>query len=167
VYSLLAWSALSFARHGASSSGTESEDTKVERFTRELMEKTGGRWLVGVLGVVIVGIGVYFAVKGLRAKFRDELEPGGVGPIGHESIVNLGRVGWVGRAIVTALVGWLLVRAAVLFRPDEAQGFDGALREVTDSAFGAALVWFAALALVLYGLFCVISAPRQRLSGAD
>jgi hypothetical protein len=65
------------------------------------------------------------------------------------------------------LVGWLLVRAAVRFRPDEAKGFDGALREVTDSGLGVALVWFAALALVLYGLFCVISAPRQRLKGAD
>jgi hypothetical protein len=167
VYAVLAWTALSFARHDASSTGAESEDSKVERFTSELMEKTGGRWLVGTVGVVVVGVGVYFGVKGLLAKFRDELEPGGVGPVSHESIVTLGRVGWVGRAIVTGLVGWLLVRAAVRFRADEAQGFDGALREVTDSTFGTALVWFAALALVLYGLFCVISAPRQRLSGAD
>jgi hypothetical protein len=167
AYSVLAWSALTFARHEASASGAESEDTKVERFTRELMDKTGGRWLVGVLGVVIIGVGVYFAVKGVTAKFRDELEPRGVGPVSHESIVTLGRVGWVGRAIVMGLIGWLLIRAAVRFRPEEAQGFDGALREVTGSTFGAALVGFAAIALVLYGLFCVISAPRQRLSGAD
>ena len=42
-----------------------------------------------------------------------------------------------------------------------------ALKEVTDSGFGVALVWFAAIALVLYGLFCIISAPRQRLKSAD
>jgi Domain of Unknown Function (DUF1206) len=167
VYTVLAWTALSFARHKASSSGTQGEDAKVERFTRELMEKSGGRWLVGALGVVIIAVGIYFAIKGLQAKFRDELEPRGVGPIRHESIVTLGRVGWVGRAVVMGLVGWLLIRAAVRFRPDEAKGFDGALREVTDSGFGVALVWFAAIALVVYGLFCVISAPRQRLKGAD
>jgi Domain of Unknown Function (DUF1206) len=65
------------------------------------------------------------------------------------------------------LVGWLLIRAAVRFRPDDAKGFDGALREVTGSTPGAVLVGFAAVALVLYGLFCVVSAPRQRLTGAD
>ena len=79
----------------------------------------------------------------------------------------LGRVGWVGRAIVMGLVGCLLIRAAVRFRPDDAKGLDGALREVTGSSLGAVLVGFAAVALVLYGLFCVFSAPRQRLSGAD
>jgi hypothetical protein len=167
VYTLLAWTALSFARHGGSSSAAEGEDAKVERFTRDLMEKSGGRWLVGAVGVLVIAIGLFFAIKGLQAKFRDELEPRDVGPIRHESIVTLGRVGWVGRAIVVSLVGWLLVRAAVRFRPDEAKGFDGALREVTDSGLGVALVWFAAIALVVYGLFCVISAPRQRLKGAD
>jgi len=167
VYAALAWTALSFARHSGSSSGAPGEDAKVERFTRELMEKSGGRWLIGALGVLVIAIGVYFAIKGLQAKFRDELEPRGVGPIRHETIITLGRVGWAGRAIVMGLVGWLLVRAAVRFRPDEAKGFDGALKEVTDSGLGVALVWFAAIALVLYGLFCVISAPRQRLKSAD
>ena len=131
------------------------------------MDKSGGRWLVGALGVLVIAIGIFFAIKGLQAKFRDELEPRGVGPIRHETIITLGRVGWAGRAVVMGLVGWLLVRAAVRFRPDEAKGFDGALKEVTDSGFGVALVWFAAIALVLYGLFCIISAPRQRLKSAD
>jgi len=167
VYAALAWSALSFARHTSASSGSESEDAKVERFTRELMEKTGGRWLVGAIGVAVICVGAFFVVRGLRATFRDELEPRGVGPFRYEWIVTLGRVGWVGRGLVMVLVGWLLTRAAVRFRPEEAKGFDGALREVTGSTVGTALVAFAAAGLVLYGLFCVISAPRQRLSGAD
>ena len=167
AYSLLAWSALSFARHDAAANGGESEDAKVERFTRELMEKSGGRWLVGALGVTLIAVGAYFVVKGLRASFRDELEPGGVGPVSHETIVTLGRVGWAGRGVVMSLVGWLFIRAAVRFNPDEAKGFDGALRDATGSTLGALLVAFAAVALAIYGAFCVISAPRQRLTGAD
>jgi Domain of Unknown Function (DUF1206) len=167
VYSALAWSAVSFARHSGAASGAESEDAKVERLTRELMEKSGGRWLVGAIGVSLVCVGAYFVLKGLRATFRDELEPGGVGPFSHESIVTLGRVGWVGRGIMMALVGWFVTRAAVRFRPDEAQGIDGALRDATGSTIGAVLVAFTAVALVVYGLFCVISAPRERLTGAD
>ena len=167
VYSALAWSALSLARRERSGSSAGSEDAKVERFTRELMEKTGGRWLVAAVGVVLIGVGAYFVVKGVRAKFRDELEPGGVGPFSHEAIVTLGRVGWVGRGVVMALVGWFVTRAAVEFRADEAKGIDGALRDATWSTLGALVVAFAAIALVMYGLFCVISAPRERLTGAE
>jgi hypothetical protein len=165
VYSAVAWSALSFAlrKRGAA----ESDDAKVERYTRELMGMSAGRWLVGAIGVVVVGIGVYFVIRGLAAKFRDELEPGGVGPLSHESIVTLGRVGWAGRGVVMILVGWFITRAAVNFRPDEAQGIDGALRQVTGSTLGALLVGLAAVGLIVYGLFCVISAPRERLTGAD
>jgi Domain of Unknown Function (DUF1206) len=165
TYAVLAWSAASFATHDRATGRSQSEDAKVERFTRDVMDMSIGRWLVGALGVIIVGVGLYFLYKGLRATFRDELEPAGVGPVSHETIVTLGRVGWVGRGIVMGLVGWFLIRAAVEFRPARAHGFDGSLREVTDTTFGPVLVGFAALALILYGLFCVISAPRQRLTG--
>jgi Domain of Unknown Function (DUF1206) len=165
MYSFLAWTALSFATQDRAGRGTATEDAKVERFTREVMDMSAGRWLVGALGIAVVGVGLYFVYKGLRATFRDDLEPGGVGPVSHESIVTLGRVGWVGRGIVTGLVGWFLTSAAIEVRPGRAQGFDGSLREVTDSTFGPALVGLAAVALVVYGVFCVISAPRQRLTG--
>lgn len=168
VNSTLAWSAISYARGTSSSSGeSESEDAMVERYTRDLMERTAGRWLVGALGVAVVALGIYFVVKGVKAKFRDELEPGGVGPISHESIVTLGQVGWVGRGLVMGLVGWFLVRAAVLFSPEEAAGIDGALRDVTGSTLGSVLVGAVAVAVIVYGAFCVVSAPRQRLVAAD
>ena len=168
VYTSLIVSAISFAQHDKAEGGRQTEDAKVERFTRDLMDHTGGRWLVGAIGVAIVIAGIYFIVaKGFMGKFRDELEPGGVGPIQHEWIVTLGRIGWVGRGIVTGLVGWFLAQAAVQYKPSEAKGFDGSLREVTDSGLGTALVLFAAIALIVYGAFCIISAPRQRLTGAD
>ena len=65
MYSALAWSAMSFARHDPAAASGESEDAKVERFTRELMEKSGGRWLVGAIGVTLVAVGAYFVVKGV------------------------------------------------------------------------------------------------------
>ena len=131
------------------------------------MEHTGGRWLVGAIGIAVIAVGAYFVVKGVRAKFRDELEPRGVGPLSHEAIVTLGRVGWIGRGIVMGLVGWFVTSAAIEFRAEEAKGIDGALRDTTHSTAGALLVRFVAVALAVYGAFCVLSAPRQRLVGAD
>jgi hypothetical protein len=165
VYAVLGRAAIAFAR--GTGSGGESEDSKVERFTRDLMENSAGRWLVGFIGVGVIGIALVFALKGITASFRDELEPRPVGPISHEGIIALGRVGWIGRGVVTGLVGWLFIRAAVMFDPDEAQGIDGALRKATSAPIGAVLVGVSAAALVTYGVFCIVSAPRQLLKPAD
>jgi len=166
MYSFLAWSAMSYATDDGAARGAESEDAKVERFTRELMDRSAGRWLVVTIGACAVGVGIFFVVRGVRGSFHGDLEPRGVGPISLEWIVVFGRVGWVGRGIVLVLYGWFLTGAAVRFRPSDAHGLDGSLREVTELAIGRFIVAGAAVALVVYGVFCVISAPRQRLMGA-
>ena len=81
MYSFLAWSAMSFATDERAARGAETEDAKVERFTRQLMDMSAGRWLVGAIGVCVVGVGIYFVVKGVRASFHGDLEPRDVGPI--------------------------------------------------------------------------------------
>lgn len=165
TYTALAWVAISFARHGAAASG-ETEDSRVDRFTRTVMENAAGRWLVGLLGVAFIGIAAYFARRGVTADFRDELS-GGVGPISNHTLVQLGRIGWCGRAAMMALVGFFLVRAAVQFSPDEAEGLDGALRRLAGTSWGTVVVVIIGAGLLVYGAYCVISAPVQRLKGAS
>ena len=165
VYAALAWSALSFATR--ESSAGQTEDSRVETFSRDLMERSGGRWLVGLFGAALIAVGAYFAHKGATASFRDDLRGTGVGPISHRQIVRLGQVGWLGRAAMTALVGFFLIRAAVQFSPDDAEGLDGALRRLADTSWGAVMVAVIGIGLLVYGAFCVISAPIQRLHGAD
>ncbi len=167
IYASLAWSAISLARYSGGGSGQDSEDSRVDRITSDVMEWTGGRWLVGLVGIGILVIGGFFIHRGVTAGFRDELEGGGVGPIGHETLVRLGQAGWIGRGVMMLLVGWFVTRAAIAFEPDEATGIDGALREATANTLGAMLALVAAIGLVLYGAFCVVSAPRARLKGAD
>lgn len=164
IYGFLAWTAISFARHSGGSGG-QTEDARIERMTRTVMENGWGRWLVGAVGVGLLCLAVYFAIKGLRQPFEDDLEPGGVGPVSESMIVLMGRIGWVARAIVVALIGFFLVRSAVVFEPDEAEGLDGALRRVAGSGWGTALVVLTGLGLIVYGAYCVLSAQRKRLSG--
>jgi hypothetical protein len=164
-YSILAWTALSFARNPGTGEG--SEDARIEQLTRDLLENQAGRIAVFVLGAVLIGTGVYFLYKGAAATFEDELEPGGVGPISHDTLVTLGRVGWVGRGLMMGLIGFFLARAAWTFDAAEAEGLDGAVRRVSGSTLGTILIVVVAIGLIVYGAFCVLSAPRQRLSGAD
>lgn len=168
TYLVLAWTALSFARRPGSSQGSEgSEDARVEQLTRDLLDMTGGRALVIVAGVVLFGIGAFFLWRAYDASFESQISPGGVGPVSHSTLITLGRVGWVGRAVMMGLIGFFLVRAAVQFDADEAKGLDGSLRQAADSTIGTILVLILAIGLIAYGVFCVLSAPRRRLVAAD
>lgn len=168
TYLFLAWTAFSFARRPGSSGGSEnSQDARVEQLTRDLLGMTGGRTLVVVAGLVLIGIGAFFGWKAYDASFESQIEPGGTGPVSHSALIKLGRVGWVGRAVMMGLIGFFLVRAAVTFNADEAKGLDGSLRQAAGSTIGTILVLILAVGLIVYGVFCVLSAPRRRLVAAD
>ena len=165
MYSFLAWSAMSFATNDRATRGAETEDAKVERLTRELMDTSAGRWLVGAIGVCLVGVGLYFVVKGVRASFHDDLNPvASARSASRRSSCSAVSGGSDGRRVDPGR----LVRhqSRCPLPPADAQGLDGSLRQVTELAVGPLIVGFAALALVAYGLFCMISAPRQSLTGA-
>jgi hypothetical protein len=170
VYLALAFTAVAIASSpGGGSGGGESggEDGRIERFTRELMDTSGGRILVGAIGVGLFVLAGVFLWKAISASFERELIHRGVGPVSYQRLVLLGRVGWVGRAVMMALIGFFLVRAAIEFDPEDANGLDDALREAAGSSAGTVLVIVVAVGLLVYGVFCVMSAPRQRLVGAE
>jgi hypothetical protein len=115
----------------------------------------------------VIVIGCYFVVKGARRDFDDQLKGGGVGPLSHRHVVWLGRIGWVGRGVMLSLVGFFLFRAVWRADPQEAQGLDGSLRQTLESTGGTAVVLFVGAALIVYGAYCIVSAPLRRLAPAD
>jgi hypothetical protein len=166
VYGALAWTAVSFARTGGGQSQTaERDDAKVAELTRDLMGHTGGRVLVAAVGVLFLVLGGVFAYQGVSRNFADDLDGRGVGPVRHETIVQLGVVGWLARAVTMFLVGVFLLRAAIDYDGGQGEGLDDALRRTAGSSWGAVLVAVTGIGLVVYGAFAVLSAPRQRLSG--
>ncbi len=170
TYLLLAWSAVTVARRpGGSSGGSsgESEDARVERFTSDLMNDGFGRAAVLGIGVIVLVLAAVYLWQAITARFESQLLPGSVGPVSHEMLVLLGRIGWVGRSGMMALIGFFLVRAAVTFDPSDAEGLDGSLRKAASSTFGLALVVVVGVGLLVFGAFCIVSAPKQRMVGAD
>lgn len=145
-----------------------AKSSRIESMSQALLENGVGRWALGLAGVATIGVGAYFVVrKGVMRGFVDNLagvtEDGGAHDgIDHQIWIG-GIVGWIGRGVVTALVGYFVVQAAVKFDSTEARGFDRALREATTTTTGAALVWVSAIGLISYGVFCVISHRRRTL----
>ena len=85
VYLLLAWLAVSTA---AGLGGGSSE----QGMTAKLMAATAGRWLVGIVGLAIVGYGVAQIVKGIKTKFTEDLDAQGTAGDSGTALVRLGRV---------------------------------------------------------------------------
>lgn len=165
-YALLGVTAVGTVRRG-----TESESSSaVERLSKAAMDLPLGRYAVGLAGIVTIGVGVYFVIrKAVLRSFVDDLH--GISDASDDMtdrlVVGSGVAGWIGRGLVTVLVGALVLRAAWQFDPDEARGFDGALQKVSSTGAGTVLVWASAIGLILYGAFCLLSHRYRRIEDAS
>jgi len=153
VYLALGWSALQFALGAGSDSAEQSQDA-----TATLMSKPAGTALVVVIGLVVIGVGVYHVVKGARKKFYEDLEsdPG-------RFVERAGQIGYVAKGIALVIVGGLFVAAAVQHDPEQASGIDGALRALLDLPAGNILLTLIALGVAAYGIYSFGRAKHARL----
>jgi hypothetical protein len=142
--------------------GSSSSQASQQQFlTAEAMRHTGGRWLVALAGIVIIGIGVALIVDGARLRFLRYFRA--IPPEIHRFVVNLGRAGTIGRGAAFALVGVLVVIAAWTADPAKARGLDGALRTLLAQPYGTALALVVSLALVAFGLYGLAEARYRRV----
>lgn len=174
LYIVLGLTAISLARHPGSpgTASAPSEDSRIGALTRDVMGWrwggwSGGRWLVGLAGLIVMAVGLYFLAKALTGRFEREVEHRPVGPCSWSTIRVLGMVGWTGRSAMMLLIGVFVLRAAVQFDPAEAHGLDDSLRRVADDSLGVLLVGAVGFGLIAYGLFCVLTAGSQKLLATD
>jgi len=153
VYLALAWTSFSFAKGQQSSSKAQSAD-----FTATLLQHPGGRLLVAVIGLVIIGIGGYHVVKGWTKKFLTDLSenPGLLA-------TRAGVIGYIAKGIALALVGVLFVTAAAQNSASKATGLDGALRSLRQQAFGPWLLTAVGLGIAAYGVYSFARARHARV----
>ncbi|ABW14645.1 protein of unknown function DUF1206 [Parafrankia sp. EAN1pec] len=154
IYLVIAGSTVAFLTSGSSGSGSGEPAP----YTARVMDNTGGRWLVGA-----VGVGIGMIVKGVTAKFEEKLKSGEMSPAMRAASKRIGQVGYIARGIVFGLAGVFVVKAAVEFDPDEAKGFDGTLRTIADQAYGQVLLVVCAVGLVLFGAYSFIEARYRKL----
>ena len=140
---------------GAGGGGSSGEEDKA---TAVVLDLPLGQWLVGAIGVAIVGAGLFNAYTALSGSFRKELREERMSGAEQSWYTAFGVAGHLARAVVFALIGIFVVRAAWQYDPDEAIGLDGALNKVAGEAYGPFLLAAVALGLAAYGLFCLVQA---------
>lgn len=155
---LLTWQVL-LGRSTSGSSGGSQQATAV------VLAWPGGRWLVGLVGAVVIGVGLYQGRKAISGSFMDDLALRGEAARRRSSIERLGRAGYASRTVVYCMIGAFLIQAARQFDPQQARGLDGALQELAQQPWGTATLLLVALGLVAYGAYCLAVAPY--LSDSD
>ena len=153
VYVSLAVLAIKFATGSGKSSSQQQQDT-----TAGVFGWPGGRWLVGAAGLVLICVGVYHVYKGVTKRFLKEIDLAEATPSATRLVTRLGQVGYPGKGVALAVVGGLLVWAAVTFDPEKASGLDGALRTILDAPFGRVLLTLVALGIAAFGAYLFVRA---------
>jgi hypothetical protein len=139
----------------ATFAGRGGSGHRQKTLTAKVLGWPGGPLLVGAVGVAIIGAALWFVRKGVRERFRHDIDEHAVPRRVWPAVRTVGVAGWFGRGVVWSLVGWFLVRAAVQHDPSEPVGLDESLRVLVHERWGVALVWAAVVGLAAYGLLCL------------
>lgn len=131
--------------------------------TARLLEVSGGRLLVGAVGLAIMAGGAYVAYRGLAQKFEKRLDTSDMGRVEGRVIDVLGTVGMAARGLVFGVAGFLLLKAAIDFDPEQAKGLDGTLKVMAQRTYGQLLLTVTSIGIIAYGLYSFAEARYRQL----
>ncbi|CAM5388171.1 DUF1206 domain-containing protein [Leifsonia shinshuensis] len=155
AYAVLGLTALAFAQgHPSHASAT------TRQASAGLLATPGGQLLLGALGLVTCAVGGYFLVKGVRRRFRSDIDvPSGAA--GH-GIVVLGVVGYLAKGVVVALAGVAFILAAIRAQAATATGLAGGLAALQQLPLGGEIVVVLGLGLIASGIYNIARAWLAR-----
>jgi Domain of Unknown Function (DUF1206) len=158
IYAALGVSAALVALGSGSSSGQSQEQA-----TSGVLAWPGGRVIVVVAGLIIIGVGVAGVVKGVKKSFTEEIDTSSMSPGARKGVARLGQVGYIAKGLALVVVGGLLSYATLTFDRQKAQGLDGALQTILAQPFGRFLLTAVALGFVAFGLFAMLQSRYRRM----
>jgi hypothetical protein len=157
VYGILCVTAVKIITDAGTGSGTPKETTA------GVLGWSGGTVLVAIAGGILIGVAAYQAYKGLAKKFLEDAKTGEMSYGVEKGYTALGVFGHVARAVIFALVGYGLIKAAVDYDPQKAIGLDGALRKLADASYGPALLGVVAAGLAGFALYSMADARYRKV----
>lgn len=150
---LYAFIAYGIAKYALGLGAPKSSNKQSVDLTATAMREPGGRILVGIVGVVLIGVGAWLAWRAFERKFLAELRTGEMSPQTRKVVTFLGRYGGIARGIVFGAAGVFLLIAAFTANAHKAKGIDATLRAFTKTPAGPWLLVLVAIGLVLFGCY--------------
>lgn len=143
--------------------GTEGE-SRLRESVGTVMGWPGGRWLVGLAGLAVMGAGLKYLSEAWTLGYERYLS---ASPFTSRWRTGL-RVGAAAHGVAIGIIGFLFLLAAWYANPSQAGGLDQAFDWLHDRPQGRALVALLCLGLLAFSLFCFVNARWRfvpRVSG--
>ncbi len=142
---------------------TSTETHQTQDITAKAMQHAGGRWAVGVIGVIVVICGLVLVTEGIRRKFMKYLQTAQMSRRTRRVVEVLGVIGTIARGAVFAIAGIGVVEAAVTHDPGKSGGIDKALLTLRGEPYGVFLLLIAAAGLVIFGIYGLCEARWRKV----
>jgi hypothetical protein len=160
VYAVIAFSVLKFA---IGAGGPPSSDSQSVDLTATVMKYPGGRILLIIVGLALIGGGIYLAFQAWKKQFRQDLQLRELHGHLRRVVEWLGEFGGIARGAVFVTAGVFLTVAAAEARPQQAKGADAALRSLAATPAGPWLLVLVAVGLIMFGAFSCCEARWLKL----
>ncbi|MET3932960.1 DUF1206 domain-containing protein [Arthrobacter sp. OAP107] len=151
---------LSFGGFAVGLRGDSGESTR--DVSAALLTNPFGGVILSALGLTVIGVGIYFVVKGFRRGFKEELFHFD-GTRRGKLIDSLGVTGHVAKGIALFLAGLLFAIAAAKHTPEESTGLDGSLKALRDHEYGPYLLFAIGAGFICYGIFALVRSKFGRM----
>ena len=142
----------------------QPQNQKAHQTAATVFDWPGGRWIVGIAGVCIVGAGLWNVYRGLAKKFEEKWRRGEMSQSERKWGGRAGVTGHLARGVVFSLIGIFVTKAAIEYDPKEAIGLDGALEKLANASYGPYLLGLTAAGLLCYAIFCLVDARYRDVS---
>jgi hypothetical protein len=133
-------------------------DQQQEELVGAVFGWPGGRWLVGLAGLGVIGVGVSQFVLLARQSYCIEINVEDRSPGVRKLIHGLAWAGYSARGVILGVLGWLLLHAALRRDPTQAGDTDTAFDFLGGGTVGDSLFLVVALGTIAYGLFMYANA---------
>lgn len=159
AYSGLALTAVKLIMGTGNTSGSATQD-----WTARFMAQPFGRWLVGLAGLAVIGVGISYLYRAYKAKFQHHLKRHQMSEIERKWAKGVGQFGIAARGVVFGVIGLFLVLAALNSNASEARGLGGVLATLAEQPFGPWILGTVALGLIAYSIHCLVEARYRRIT---
>lgn len=122
-----------------------------------LMGLPGGQFLVGAIGVGVIGYGGWQIVKGITRRYNEEIQTELNG-----LAAALASAGHIAKGLAYLVVGGLFIWAAASFDPEKAGGLDRALETIRFQPLGNIALIVLAVGIACYGIWCFYWAQHAK-----
>lgn len=153
----LAYAALALTALGVAQGHPSDASSSTRTLSGQILALPGGAVLLVLVGLAVVGIGVFLLIKGVRRRFLRDIDIPDL-PGAGTALTVLGVVGYAAKGFVLGVAGTLFVVAAVTVRPDEASGLYGAFESLSTLPLGVALLIATGAGLIASGVYNVLRA---------